>query len=68
MSQTNKSIKEKTAKLDEIIAWFDSEDFDLNLALDKFKQAEDLTAEIEHNLDDLKNQVNIVKKRFDKEG
>lgn len=67
MSQSNKSIKEKTAELDEIISWFDGDDFDLNLSLEKFKQAESLTLDIEQDLMDLKNQVVEIKKRFDKE-
>jgi hypothetical protein len=37
------------------------------LALDKFKQAEKLTLEIEEDLKALKNEINIVKKRFDQD-
>lgn len=59
------SIAEKTAKLDELVAWFDSDKFELEQALDKFKEAEKLAAEIEKDLQALKNEVNVVKKRFD---
>ncbi len=67
MSDKNKTIAQKTAELDAIIAWFDSGEFDLELALDKFKQAEKLTLEIEEDLKALKNEINIVKKRFDQD-
>jgi exonuclease VII small subunit len=67
MSAKKHSIAEKTAKLDELAAWFDGEDFELEKALDKFKEAETLAAEIEHDLMEMKNEVNVIKKRFDEE-
>lgn len=65
MSTQNDSLKEKTAKLDELIGWFDSDQFTIEQALDKFKTAEKLAAEIEHDLMELKNQVHLVKEKFD---
>lgn len=62
------SIAEKTAKLDELIAWFDSDDFELEKALDVFKKTEKLAAEIEHDLMSLKNTIEVVRARFDEEG
>lgn len=67
MSAKKHSIAEKTAKLDELVAWFDSEEFELEKALDKFKEAETLAAEIEHDLMQMKNEVNVIKKRFDEQ-
>ncbi|HSW77881.1 MAG TPA: exodeoxyribonuclease VII small subunit [Candidatus Chromulinivoraceae bacterium] len=65
MSAQKPSIAEKTAKLDELVSWFDSDEFELEQALDRFKEAEKLATEIEHDLQALKNEVTIVKKRFD---
>ena len=65
MSVKKPSIAEKTAKLDELVAWFDGDEFELELALEKFKEAEKLAAEIEHDLMEIKNEVNVIKKRFD---
>jgi exonuclease VII small subunit len=65
MSVKKPSIAEKTAKLDELVAWFDSDEFELEQALDKFKQAEKMAADIEQDLLELKNEVNVIKKRFD---
>jgi len=67
MSLENKSIQEKTIKLTKLVEWFDSDKFTLELALDKFKQAENLAAEIENDLLSLKNEIQVVKQSFDKE-
>ena len=67
MSSKNKSIQEKTTELTKLVEWFDSSDFTLEAALDKFKQAEKLATEIEQDLSSLKNEVQIVKQKFDSE-
>lgn len=67
MSSTNKSIQEKTTELTKLVAWFDSEEFTLEAALDNFKIAEKLAVEIEKDLLKLKNEINIVKQNFDSE-
>lgn len=67
MSVKNESISDKTAKLSDLVAWFDGDDFSLELALGKFKAAEDLAAEIEKDLLSLKNEIQIVKQKFDSE-
>ncbi len=58
------TIAEKTAKLDELVAWFDSDEFELEKALDKFKEAESLAAEIEHDLMTMKNSIKVVEVSF----
>jgi exonuclease VII small subunit len=65
-AKNNSTIAEKTAKLNELVAWFDSEDFELELALEKFTEAEKLAQEIEADLLALKNNIQIVKEKFDK--
>ena len=62
--KNNLTITEKTAKLDTLVAWFDSDDFELEKALDKFKEAEQLAAEIEHDLTIMKNNIEVVKASF----
>jgi len=59
------TIQEKIAALDTLVAWFDSDDFTLEVALEKFKEADMLAKEIEQGLTDLKNEINIVKQKFD---
>lgn len=65
MSSLNKSIQEKTDELTKLVAWFDSNEFTLESALDKFKKAEKLAENIEQDLLSLKNEINIVKQKFD---
>lgn len=64
-AKNNLSIAEKTAKLNEIVGWFDSEEFELEKALEKFTEAEKLAAEIEQDLMALRNDIQVVKERFD---
>lgn len=61
------TIAEKTEKLNEMITWFDGENFELEQALDTFKRAEALAQEIEQDLLALKNEITIVKQKFDED-
>ena len=67
MSQANKSIQQKTLELTRLVAWFDSDEFTLETALDTYKKAEALAEEIEKDLTALKNDIQIVKQKFDSE-
>jgi len=67
MSKENKSIQDNIAALSELVAWFDSEDFSLEVAIDKFKEAEALAEKIESDLTALKNDIQVVKQKFDSE-
>lgn len=64
--ENNDTVTEKLARLDEMVAWFDGDDFELEQALERFTQAEKLAAEIEHDLLALKNSITVVKEKFDK--
>ena len=64
-TKSDKTIQEKTADLQKLVAWFDSDEFTLEAALDKFKEAEALAAEIEQNLAAFQNDIQIVKQKFD---
>jgi exodeoxyribonuclease VII small subunit len=64
--KSNPSVADKTAKLNELVAWFNSEDFELEQALDKFSEAEKLAAEIENDLLALKNRIEVVKAKFER--
>jgi len=58
------TIAEKTAALSEMIAWFNSDEFELEKALDRFIEAQKLAKEIEEELRSLKNTVNVVTQKF----
>lgn len=59
------TIQQKIIELDALVAWFDSDEFVLETAIDKFKKAEQLAQTIEKDLNALKNDIEIVKQRFD---
>lgn len=63
----NTTIQQKIIELDGLVAWFDSDEFSLELALEKFKTAEALAVGIEKDLADLKNDIQVVKQKFDSE-
>ncbi len=65
MSAANKTIKEKLAQLDELVAWFEQDDIDIEQALKQFESAEALSEEIEKELTTAKNKIEIIKKKFD---
>lgn len=67
MSKLNKTIEERTKQLNELLAWFSSDDFTVEAAMDKFKQAEEVADSIKKDLTILKNEINVVKKKFDKD-
>lgn len=54
------TISQKLARLDQAVAWFHSDDFSLDQALTKYQAAADLARTIEHDLDELKNQVSVI--------
>lgn len=67
MSQTNKTVAQKMAELREMVAWFEGDDFVIEEAVDRFKNAEKLASDIEKDLSDLKNEIVVLKKKFDEE-
>lgn len=67
MSQNTKTIEVKMIELDTLVAWFDSDDFSLEKALETYKKAEALATEIEKELDEYKNEIVVLKKKFDQD-
>lgn len=67
MSDKNKTIQEKMAELQALVNWFQGEDFTLEEAVTKFSDAEKLAETIEHDLSELKNDITVIKQRFDVE-
>lgn len=61
----NQTVTEKLARLNQLTEWFESDDFELEAALDKFAEAEKLAEEIDTDLKTLKNKVTVIKQRFD---
>lgn len=60
------SITDKITNLNNQIQWFYSDDFTLDQAETKYKEATSLAKEIEKDLDSLKNSIEIINKDFTK--
>lgn len=67
MSKANedKKISTKMNELSELVSWFESDEFELETALEKYADAEKLAKDIEQDLSSLKNEVTVLKKKFD---
>lgn len=65
--KSNATVAKKLVKLSELVAWFESDDFVLEEAVQRFKEAQKLAEEIEHDLAELKNEIVVLKKKFDEE-
>ena len=63
--QNNLSVQQKMARLDELVTWFDGDEFQLEAAFEKFREAEKLAEEIETQLGEMKNEITVLAKRFD---
>ena len=65
MSEANKTVQDKLGELAELVTWFQSPSFTLEEAVDKYKEAEKLAETIEVDLTKLKNDIKVIKKKFD---
>lgn len=63
-----KSLNQKIEELDGKVEWFYSDEFKLEEAVDKYKDAAKLACGIEKDLDELKNEIEILSKDFSKKG
>ena len=62
-----RAINEKISELNEKVEWFYGEDFKLEDAGEKYKEATKLAKEIEKDLESLKNEIKIIEEDFSKE-
>ncbi len=64
--EKNVKISEKIEQLKGLTDWFYGEDFKLDEALEKYKQATMLAKEIEKDLEEMKNEIKIIEEDFAK--
>ena len=62
---TKKTVSQKMSDLSTLVAWFESDEFVIEQAVEKYKEAEKLARDIEHDLESLKNEVTVLKQQFD---
>lgn len=66
MSESEKSLNQKISELDKSVEWFYSDEFNLDGAINKYKDAVKLAKEIEKDLTELKNEVEVLTEDFNK--
>ena len=66
MSETKLSLNQKIEKLDGQVEWFYSDEFKLEEATGKYKEAVELAKEIEKDLNGLKNEIEVLAEDFSK--
>lgn len=60
MSKNNQTIEEKITELEAQVAWFDSDDFVLEEAVERYEAAKKLSKTITHELEELKNIITRI--------
>lgn len=60
------SLNQKIEQLDKEVEWFYSDEFELEQATKKYKDAVKLAKEIEKDLDELKNEIEVIAEDFSK--
>ena len=62
----SKTLNEKITDLDTKVEWFYGDDFKLEEATDKYKETLTLAKEIETDLNNLKNEIEVLSEDFTK--
>lgn len=65
MAESKKSYRKLNEELAEIMAWFESEQVDLDQALAKYEQAMKLLAEMETYLKTAENKIKKISRKFE---
>ncbi len=60
------TLNQKIEKLDGEVEWFYSDGFKLDEAVDKYKEAIKLAKDIEKDLNELKNEIEVLSEDFSK--
>ncbi|MBQ3347945.1 exodeoxyribonuclease VII small subunit [Candidatus Saccharibacteria bacterium] len=61
-----KELNDKITELDQKVKWFYSDDFKLEEAVENYKEAAKLAKSIEKDLNELKNEIEILSEDFSK--
>lgn len=67
MSQLKTDIQAQLAQLEEVVAWFERDDIDIQEAIARFEEGSRLAEDIKKQLAQLENKITVLKERFDQE-
>ena len=59
MSDNKKSINQKIDELDKNMEWFYSDDFNLDVAVEKFEETLKMAKDVDEDLTKMKNKIEI---------
>ena len=62
----NKSLNLKIEELNRSVEWFYSDDFNLDEAVKRYKEAIKMAQKLQKELDELKNEIEIIGEDFSK--
>lgn len=66
MSEEKMSLNQKIEALDKQVEWFYSDGFRLEEATDKYKTAVELAKDVKNDLENLKNEIEVLAEDFSK--
>ena len=66
MSENKLNLNQKIEKLDSEVEWFYSDEFKLEDATLRYKEAVKLAKDIEKDLNELKNEIKVLSEDFSK--
>lgn len=64
-SSSKKPLNKQLEELEELVAWFEREDIDLEEAIQKFEEGNKLAGEIKERLNSLENKITVLKEKFE---
>lgn len=66
MAKTDEpELRKQMQQLDELIAWFEQSELDIEEAITKFEEGSKLAEDIKNRLQKLENKVTVLKQKFD---
>lgn len=63
--KTEAPLQDQINELESLIQWFESDDVDLEQAINKFEEGSRLAEHIKTRLNALENKITVLKERFD---
>lgn len=63
MTKSKPTIEDKIQQLESKTAWFDSEEFKIEQAIEKYTDAKKLAQDITKDIDEMKNEITIINEK-----
>ena len=67
MSYDTYTIQEMMDQLEQLLAWFESDDVTVEMAVEKYEAATQLSVALEDRLKNAQNQIEVIKKKYSKD-